>query len=189
MPGGTRCVAAMSSDTVPVLMVLQALVDVCGPEVQRSLPIQDLYRQDGVSHLSLKSGELITRFRVPIPSSGTHVTYRKWAMRKSIDFPLVSVAVRLDFSDEGGLAGGAVATGVLGPKPRLVSLEGMAGAEPGASLADEVAGLVVKRCKPLPNVPYDPEYRRLRLGVEARRAVVALCAERQREAAESAGKD
>ena len=96
-------------------------------------------------------------------------------MVDSIDFPLVSVAVRLDVADDGTLAGGKAVVGVLGPKPRVVKLDPLAGTALDGTLALQIGELVAKRSKPLPNVPYDPEYRRVRLAVEARRAAADLC--------------
>lgn len=174
VPGGEKCVAAMSSDSVPILIALGASVRIAGPNSQRTLPISELYQPDGCSHLMIEQNEFILGIEIPIPKKSSRFSYRKWAARKSIDFPLVSVALRLDLSEAGSLEDGVAVIGVLGPKPRMISLAQFHGREIDLGLATEIGALVQTKSKTLPNVPYDPEYRRIRLGVEAKRAVMDI---------------
>ncbi|MEW6277109.1 MAG: FAD binding domain-containing protein [Candidatus Eremiobacterota bacterium] len=166
VPGGRQCVAALSSDLAPLLVALDASLRL----LDRDLPVLELYRADGAAHLALKPGELLRQVVVPLPGAGERVTARKWRVRGSIDFPLVSVAVRLNVR-EGRLERGRVVVGVLGPRPRVVELPGGPLHE---GLARDVAERVHRTCRPIPNVPYDPEYRRERLRVEVERAVREL---------------
>jgi 4-hydroxybenzoyl-CoA reductase subunit beta len=175
VPGGQGCVAALSSDTVPALIAYGAEVTTLGPEGVRRFPLAELYGTDGTHHVRLQPGEVLTSVRVPVPGPQTRVAYRKWSVRKSIDFPLVSVAVRLDV-DGDRLANGLLAVGVLGPRPRVLPLAKLAGRALDEALANELAQMVFDRARPLPNVPYDAEYRRERLAVEVRRAVRQLLA-------------
>lgn len=173
VPGGQGCVAALSSDTAPVLIAYGALLDLAGPVGVRTLPVAELYAVDGCHHLRLQPGEVIVAVRVPLPEPGTQVTYRKWSVRKSIDFPLVSVALRLDCA-QGLLRSGLLAVGALNPRPRVLTLERWAGRAVDDTLAAELGQYAFERCRPLPNIPYDAEYRRERIAVEVRRAVLDL---------------
>jgi 4-hydroxybenzoyl-CoA reductase subunit beta len=173
VPGGRRCVAALSSDLVPVLVALEASLEVAGPGGERRLALARLYQADGRDHLALGPGELIRAVRLPLPGPTSRLAYRKWARRQSIDFPLVSAAVRLEI-EEGRMLGGMVVVGVLGPRPRVVSLEEFRGHPADLRLARQIGERVKATCKPLPNVPYDPDYRRHRLGIEVQRAVASL---------------
>lgn len=180
VPGGQGCVAALSADSVPVLIAYRAVAHLArwdGAAVaKRAIPLADLYCSDGLRHFDLQPGELLTHLRLPLPQENALVTYRKWAVRQSIDFPLVSVAVRLERAEDGCLADGLVVVGALGPRPRLLPLAKLAGAALDGALAKQVGDLAFDRCRPLPNVPYDADYRRERLRIEVRRAVVALSA-------------
>ena len=169
VPAGIRCLAALSSDTVPVLIAYQASIHTIGPGGRRIIPAQEFHRADGLHPFRLQAAELVQQIRLPSPPAGCRVTYRKWRPRKSIDFPLVSVAVRLN-TKAGHLDSGVVVVGVLGPKPRVVSLDRLAGAPLNSDLPMLVAGLAGS-LKPLPNVPYDPDYRKTRLLLEVQRAV------------------
>lgn len=172
VPGGQGCVAALSSDSVPPLIAYGATVQILGPSGQRSLAVADLYDTDGLQHVKIAKDEILLRIEVPLPQVTTRVVYRKWAVRKSIDFPLVSVAVRLDLTqDLQQLQDGLLVVGVLGPRPRALPLLKYAGRGVDEQLAIDLGDLAFSRCRPLPNVPYDTDYRRERLAIEVRRAV------------------
>lgn len=179
VPGGRNCVAAMSSDNVPVLISLDATIVQAGPEGVRALPIEEFYKADGLAHTNAKPGEVTTELRVPLPKGPRRSQYIKWSVRKSIDFPLVSVAVRFDLGeDEATVTAVKVVVGVLGAKPRTLSkLDDVAGkklADP--AVARMVADAAYAQCKPLENVPYEAAYRRDMIRVYTRRAVEALAA-------------
>jgi 4-hydroxybenzoyl-CoA reductase subunit beta len=169
VPAGTRCVAALSSDTAPVLIAYQATIHTIGPQGRRIIPAREFHRADGLHPNGLQAAELIRQIRLPSLPPGCRVTYRKWRPRKSIDFPLVSVALRLD-TRQGYLDSGSLVVGVLGPKPRVISLDPLAGAALNSDLPLRIAELA-QSIKPLPNVPYDPDYRKTRLLLEVQRAV------------------
>ncbi len=175
IPGGGGCVAALSADSVPILMVLGAEAEIArlqdGALVTRRTPLAELYDSDGRRHVRIADGELLVAVHVPKLPAGARAVYRKWAVRQSIDFPLVSVAVRVDLDGAGKLRQGKVAVGVLGPRPRLLTLERWAGRAIDEVLAKQVAQQVFDRSHPLPNVLYDHEYRRERLRVEVLRAL------------------
>ncbi len=179
VPGGRNCVAAMSSDCVPVLIGQDATIVLQGPSGRRELALGDYYVADGTRHTTRQDGELTLELRVPLPKTPRRSSYSKWSVRKSIDFPLVSVALRFDLEADAVQApvvGMRVVVGVLGARPREVTrLEELVGkslADP--ALAQGVADRVHAQCKPLENVPYEAPYRREMLRVHTRRAIEAL---------------
>lgn len=176
VPKGRNCVAAMSSDCVPVLIALDAVFDLVGPEGARSVPAAEYYKADGTAHTQIRPGEVMTSIRVPLPTGPRRTRYVKWTVRKSIDFPLVSVALRFDLDDEGAIAAARVVAGVLGAKPRVVSkLDDVVGKRIGdPAVARIVSEAAHKQCKPLPNVPYETDYRRAMIKVHTRRAVESM---------------
>lgn len=182
VPKGRNCVAAMSSDNVPVLISLDASIVLVGPEGRRELPLAEYYTADGLANTLAKPGEVTVELRVPLPSGPRRTKYVKWSVRKSIDFPLLSVALRFDLGADGPQAevlAVKVVCGVLGAKPRVVTKLNEA---QGKSLSDPAVARIVSeatyaQCKPLENVPYEAAYRREMLRVYTRRAVEALVAE------------
>ena len=175
VPKGRNCVAAFSADSPIALIALEAEVDIAGPEGERSLLLAELYNSNGVYHLNLQPGEIVTRVRVPVVPN-RKLAFRKWSVRRAIDFPLVNVALRIDTTDSGEIVDAVAVVGVLGAKPRVLdSIEAIcAGQTMNPELAEAIGDFVFSKCRPVPNVPYDHLYRRDMLRVQARRAALNL---------------
>lgn len=181
VPGGRNCVAAMSSDCAPVLISLDAELVQHGSSGERVVPVGEYFRADGLAHTVRESGEITTAIRIPVPNGATRAAYAKWTVRRSIDFPLVSVALRFDLERDtvdAPITAVKVVVGVLNPKPRIVSkLDDALGKKlSDPAVAQLVSERVHKQCKPLENVPYEAPYRRQMLKVHTRRAIEALVA-------------
>ena len=176
VPGGRNCVAAMSSDCVPVLIGLGARIVLFGSAGERELALADYYHADGTRHTTRTDDEITTELRVPLPVGPRRTSYVKWAVRKSIDFPLLSVALRFDLaadSVDAAIEHVSVVVGVLGARPREVTrLEDLRGrplSDPATAIL--VSDRVHQQCKPLENVPYEAPYRREMLKVRTKRAI------------------
>ena len=89
-PGSPRCLAVASADSVPVLIALQARARLVGPQGEREIAVEDLYRNDGIAYLTKAPDELLTEIRVRNPG-GWRATYRKLRRRGSFDFPVLGV--------------------------------------------------------------------------------------------------
>ena len=183
VPKGRNCVAAMSSDCAPVLVTLDARVALLSQDGEREVRVADYYNTDGVNHLNKQPHELLTEVRVPVLPSSARTTYAKWTVRDSIDFPLVSVALRFDLADDridAPIQSVHACVGVLNAKPRVIK---RLDAVRGMTLTDDttrrhIAAIVHAQCKPLENVPYEAPYRRKMIPVYARRAIEQLVATR-----------
>ncbi|MEM6290825.1 MAG: FAD binding domain-containing protein [Myxococcota bacterium] len=179
VPKGRICVAAMSSDLVPVLSSLDASIVNVGPEGRREMPLLDYYGADGTKHTKRLDAEVTSEVRIPIPSGATRARYAKWTVRDSIDFPLVSVALRFSLASDSvhaEVTDIAVVAGVLGSKPRkLTRLEDAIGRKlSDPTVAHTVAERAYAQCKPLENVPYEAPYRRQMIRVHTQRAIEAI---------------
>ena len=89
-PGSPRCLAVQSADSVPVLIALGARVRLVSAAGRRELPLEDLYRNDGIHYLTKVPEELLTGVWIPRPD-GWRAAYRKLRRRGSFDFPVLSV--------------------------------------------------------------------------------------------------
>jgi len=176
VPKGRNCVAALSSDTVPVLISLDAKMELVGPEGAREVELKGYFSPDGTAHTGRQPGELATEVRIPLPEGDRACAYVKWRPRASIDFPLVSVALRFDLNDDGTIGAARAVAGVLGAKPREIKLPDAVVGKKLPEVASLVADAAYSKCKPLANVPYDPQYRRHLTRVLTRRAVERLAA-------------
>ncbi len=180
---GKKCVAAHSADTPPVLMSLGASAELAGPEGRRTLPVRDFFLADGIRNTRRHPDEIVTRILIPIPQSGFRSGYAKLRQRKSIDFPLLTVAVAALLDGDGRVReiGGVVTA--LGSRPReLAGWQELAEGEVlGEALVEALAERAHQQCHPLENIIVDPEWRRAMVPVYTRRALEQLRGDRPAE--------
>ena len=175
-PGGKRCFAAFSGDVAPAMMIYDAAVDLEGPGGARTIPLADLYRNDGMDHLTLEQDELLVSIRLPIPEAGTVSAYEKSRIRGSIDFPLAGCAVRLTSAD-GKLTDLRIALTAVNPYPQMVTgLEDFVDGAFDDDALDAIRELVRKQAKPMRTTTVRPWYRRRVVGALARKLIARLAA-------------
>jgi len=174
--GPKTCVAAQSSDSVPVLLALDASLRLLGPEGARTLAIRDLYRFNGMDHLTIQKGELLTAIVVKRPAPGFRGSYQKLRTRDSIDYPQLGVAMVGTF--DGAVPSALeIVIGAANPQPKPVrGLEAFLGAPLDAAAASAIADLVYKQTRPQAAVHGDPAWRRQMASVYTRRGLLALAA-------------
>ncbi len=172
--GPKTCVAAQSSDTVPVLLALDAALHFVGPAGPRTLAIRDLYRFNGMDHLTIAKGELLTHLVVPKPAAGFRGSYQKLRTRDSIDFPQLGVAITGTFDGPVPTAL-EIVIGAANPQPKPIrGLEAFLGAPLDDTRAAAIADLVHKQTRPQAAVHGDPAWRRQMASVFTRRGLLAL---------------
>ncbi len=173
---GKKCVAAHSADTPPNLMVLGATLVLSGPDGVREVPAQDFFVADGCWNTRRKPGEILTEARIPFGRPGARSAYKKLRQRKSIDFPMLSVAVAGDFAEDGSVESLRGVVSALGARPRRLS--GWQDLARGRRLeADTVRSLAARaweQCRPLENMVGDADWRRAMVPVYVRRALQDL---------------
>jgi 4-hydroxybenzoyl-CoA reductase subunit beta len=174
--GGTKCVAAHSADTPPVLMALGAEIDIASTEGRRTQPLQDFFTADGIWNKRLERHELLTRVRVPLPSPRLRATYTKVRERKSVDFPLLSIALAVELDDGDVMRSISLVVAALGAKPRIIGgLDKIVvGKRPTDDVIDEVARQAYRQCNPLDNIIVEIEWRRAMVPVYVRRSFDAI---------------
>ena len=173
-PGGKRCFAAFSGDVAPAMLVHEAEAELAGPDGARTVPLSDLYRDDGMDHLTLADGELLLSVRLPPPPAGARSGYEKSRIRGSIDFPLAGVAA-LVAAEEGRIAGLRIALTGVNPRPKVVTgTDALVGGPCDADALDRVRDMVRTQAKPMKTTTVKPWYRRRVIGALARRLVERL---------------
>ena len=173
-PGGKICFATFSGDLAPAMLVHGAEVELTGTGGTRRFPLAELYRDDGMDHLTLEAGELLTAIRLPQESAGVPSGYAKSRIRGSIDFPLAGVAVALR-QENGTIASLRVALTAVNPSPRLVDgTDGLKGKPLDDGSLDELREMVRTAAKPMRTTTVPPWYRRRVVGALARRLAARL---------------
>jgi 4-hydroxybenzoyl-CoA reductase subunit beta len=173
---GKKCVAAHSADTPPVLMTLDADLEVVGPSGACWVRVADFFRADGIHNTRLKSGELVSRVRIPLPREGTRTGYAKLRQRKAIDFPLLTIAAAARTDAEGRVVELRGVVTALGARPKELSgwQEAAEGQRLSEGLVEALAERAHAQCHPLENITVDAEWRRAMVPVYVRKALSAM---------------
>jgi 4-hydroxybenzoyl-CoA reductase subunit beta len=174
---GKKCVAAHSADTPPILMTLNAVVDLVSPSGSRSVAVKDWFIADGIANTVRKPDEIVTQVRIPLPAPTRRAAFAKLRQRAAIDFPLLNVAVAADF-DGDTIREMNMVVSALGSRPR--SIAGLEKVAVGQSLTPDVAEAIAQRayqqCHPLTNIIVDTEWRRAMVPVYVHKALAELVA-------------
>ncbi len=163
--GSKRCYATFSSDTAPALIALGARVTLArwheNRLVERELPLEDLYVEDGIKRNVLLPGEIVVGLALPSAQKTLRSGYCKYRQRKSIDYPLVSLAVALRVVD-GKLQDVRVVVGAMASAPILAhdSMAVLEGSYVNPDLLDHASELVTKGTRPVKNQASSPAHRR-----------------------------
>lgn len=84
-----RCIAVNPSDTAPALIALDAKV----VTDRRTIEAEDFFDVKQPANTILEANEIIREIQIPEPEKGARSAFMKFAVRKSIDFPIVNCAV------------------------------------------------------------------------------------------------
>jgi xanthine dehydrogenase YagS FAD-binding subunit len=88
------CIAVHPSDTAPALIALDARIRTS----KRTLAAEEFFQVEVSRTTVLEADEIVTGIEIPTPDKGTKSAFFKFALRKSIDFPIVNCAARISVS-------------------------------------------------------------------------------------------
>ncbi len=143
-----KCIAVNPSDTAPALVVLRASVKTN----KRLISIDDFFTaKNGMKSTVLEDDELVTEIRIPKQAPGLNSRFVKIAMRKTIDFAIVSCAVAVTLEDNAVSSSRICLNGVhLNPYRPTKAEEWLQGRPLNAPSADEAGVKALEAAKPLP---------------------------------------
>lgn len=174
-PGSRHCLAVFSSDTAPVLQSLDAKVVLQDSRGSRTVPIRELYRDDGIDFCVRRPDELIRGVIVPRESFECRSIYIKVRRRDSVDFPMLGVAASLNLDREGVCRGARVILGAIASAPVAIDAAGeLKGKRIDAELVERVASSAAQRSHPLDNADGSGWYRKRMTKIHVKRALETL---------------
>jgi len=145
------CVAVSSSDLAPALIALGAKIRTS----QRVIDAEDFFSVGVDTSTVLGPGEMVLEVEVPRPGTDARSAFLKFALRKSIDFPIVNCAAAV--STDGGLVKSAriCLNSVYGAPVRATAAERyLVGKTVDEATAAEAADAVLADALPLLNNRY-----------------------------------
>jgi 4-hydroxybenzoyl-CoA reductase subunit beta len=159
-PGSATCLAVQSADSVPILIALKARAVLESASGRREVPVEDLYKNDGIDYLTKRPDELLTEIHLDRPD-GWRGSYRKLRRRGAFDFPVLCVGAAV--LQEGGRVAEArlVLGGVASAPVRLTASESILlgrplDAEAIAAAAEAAAG----PSRPMDNTDFSVVWRK-----------------------------
>jgi xanthine dehydrogenase YagS FAD-binding subunit len=90
-----NCLAVNPSDTAPALVALNAKIRTNKGLIEA----EKFWEMTIPGSTNLAADEIITEIQIPTPAAGVRSAFIKFAIRKSIDFPIVNCAVRIGAGD------------------------------------------------------------------------------------------
>lgn len=174
--GGNLCTAASCSDTAPVLLSMNASVEVVDREAGRIIPLKEFFIFN--KKTVLKKGELMTRIIIPKPAPGTTVCYEKFGLREAGTIAVVSVAAMVRLMND-TCVDACIVIGAVAPVPKISDQAGMIlkGSKVSELVKDsprmvQVADAAVKNSIPIDDIRGSAQFRRDILKVLTQRAIL-----------------
>jgi len=111
---GNLCNASPSADNAPTLIAMGAMVQIAGPDGQRSLPLERFFQGPGLT--ALETGEIVTAISVPPPPPGSGTAYLSLSQRGKLDCSAVGVG-SLVTMEKDRCTGARIVVGACAPVP------------------------------------------------------------------------
>ncbi|MFH0866161.1 MAG: xanthine dehydrogenase family protein subunit M [Bacteroidota bacterium] len=114
--GGNLCTAASCCDTAPILMALNASLEIVDSNGVKTVPLKDFFIFNKKTILTEK--EIVTKVIVPKPESGHGAHYEKFGLREACSISVVSAATMVLIKDN-ACADACVVIGAVAPTPKI----------------------------------------------------------------------
>jgi carbon-monoxide dehydrogenase medium subunit len=165
---GNICNASPAADTVPPLLVYDAVVNLVGPGGSRSVDLCDFFV--GPGQTVRKPVEIVTSVDLPAPRAGAGAAFARLKRRRGVDLATINVCCLVETSGAARFAFGAA-----GPRPILVADESGSLADPKAdeSEKERIVKELIGETRPITDVRGSREYRHAMLFVLSRHALGA----------------
>jgi carbon-monoxide dehydrogenase medium subunit len=170
--GGNVANGDPANDCPAIVVALGAELVARGPKGERTIPARDFYKDLFVT--ALRSEEILTEIRIPLPGPRSGSAYRK-LKRKTGDYAAAAVAVHLGLNEKGAVQRAGIALTNAGPTPieALDASKFLAGKSLDEKTIAEASRLAAQAGKPTADRRGSVEYKREMARVLAGRALRA----------------
>ncbi len=172
--GGNLCNASPAADGIPVLMALEAVVELRSLRGVRRIPLVDFVR--GNRCTALAPDELLTAVLLPRPRGRSRTTFLKLGSRAHLVISITMIALALDCDPAGRILRAGVAVGACAPTARRLPLleSRLLGRDLAEPLATAVDTAVLAPLAPIDDIRGTAAYRRRATLVLLRRGLAEL---------------
>lgn len=172
--GGNIVTSSPVGDTLPVLLALQATVELASVGSRRTVAYDDFCT--GYRTTALKPDEIVVAIELPVPEAGARQYWRKVGTRRAQAISKVMVAGTGRCDGAGSIVHCRLAMGAVADRPvRLPEVEQLlVGQRPDQALADRANELVRQLIEPIDDVRSSADYRLAVAGNLAAQFVLSL---------------
>jgi 4-hydroxybenzoyl-CoA reductase subunit beta len=164
-PSSPRCWAHTASDSAPILMALGARVRLVAEDGERTLPIRELFRDDGIEYLTKRPEEILTDILLPAGSDRSACRASFWKLRRrgSIDFAVLSAAAAIWLDSGKRVTDARLVLGAVGSHPIDVAdvADRLRGQRLDEDLIGEIGTLARRAATPMDNTDFQAQWRGL----------------------------
>jgi carbon-monoxide dehydrogenase medium subunit len=171
--GGNIANASPAADLLPMLLALDAEVELARPEGKRRILLERLLRGPGVT--ACQPGELLRRVAFARPPANAATAFLKAGRRRAMEISIVCVVALLALDENGRCRDARIALGAVGPTAmRATPAEAiLRGEEPCAAAWRAAGEAAASHCAPIDDVRASAWYRRRLVAALVPRALTA----------------
>ncbi|MBV1882822.1 MAG: xanthine dehydrogenase family protein subunit M [Pseudomonadales bacterium] len=168
--GGNLCNASPAADTVPSLIVNNAVCEIHGASGVREVAAESFNLGPGKNCLS--EGEILSLIRLPKPVPGSADAYLRFIPRTEMDIAVVGAAVSVTIGGDGVCSAARVAIGAVAPTALLVpeAAKALVGTDLNDQALENAGAAASQAASPISDKRGTAEYRIKVVGVLTRRA-------------------
>jgi 4-hydroxybenzoyl-CoA reductase subunit beta len=158
-----RCWAHSASDSAPMACALGAEVKLVSTQDERVIPVENLYKDDGIDYLAKRPDEILTALHLPAESAAGRCRSAFWKLRRrdSIDFAVLSVAAAVWTDPAGTVERARIYLGAVAsyPLPAFEATNFLVGKKLTEETISEAAKLAKKVATPMDNTDFQTQWR------------------------------
>jgi len=176
--GGNVCNAAPSADTIPSLLIHEAVAHTASASGGREIPLIDFFA--GPGQTVLEKGEILKELQLPAPSANTASAYLRFIPRNEMDIAVAGVGSLIEADPSSKVVTKArIALASVAPTPvrAYAAEEFLEGTVIDEAAIDKTADLAVGAAVPITDVRGSAEYRKELIKVLTKRTL-NICLER-----------
>jgi len=170
--GGNLCNASPAADSIPALIVHEAVCIIAGKDGEREVLVEEFCTAPGKTVLG--PGEFLLGVKIPPPNVNFGAGYLRFIPRNEMDIAVVGAGASVTLDDAGKkFISTRIALGAVAPTPLFVGEAGdfLAGKEVTQENIHEAANIAQAAARPITDLRGTAEYRKHLCAVLTRRAL------------------
>jgi CO/xanthine dehydrogenase FAD-binding subunit len=148
--GGNLCNASPSADSIPTLIVLDAVAVIRNTSGKRKLPVEEFCTGPGTNGLA--DDEVLVSLELPAAAENSGAHFMRFTPRNEMDIAVVNAAASVVLSADGKhFTSVRIAIGAVGPTPMLVqeAVDAMQGKRVSRTSVDAAAEIARHAASPI----------------------------------------